>query len=123
MTLNDLTKLFVAFLTFSGLGATQCACSDTEQARQIAVWREASLFAKEHGFAGTANLNINGQPAFDLRTGGILSTGMSGNISLQFNSLAEPRGKASTAVGDMNDLSNPVDEIDTSKTNVDSVNK
>ena len=100
---TDLTKFLTLFLTLAGLSGSSCVvgCASGERDQQIAMFQEVSLFAKEHGFAGQAHLNLSGAPSFDMRTGGVLDTGISGNVTLQFNSLAEPRGAATTAVGSM----------------------
>lgn len=100
--MNDQIRNLLFWAGLLGLPMMTCnlGCAGAERDAQIATFKEVSLFAKEHGFAGQANLDIGGQPAFDLRTGGVLDTGVRGSVSLQFNSLASPRGKAETSVGE-----------------------
>lgn len=90
-----------AWISLFGLlfGLTGCSANATQE-QQIELFRQGVLAMKELGVAGQANLHIGGSPAFDFRTGGVLSTDVSGNISIQLNAEAEPRGKAETAVGD-----------------------
>ncbi len=102
-TLLDSAALRVLLAAFGlplTVGMCNLGCASAEREAQIAAFKEVSLFAKEHGFAGQANLEIGGQPSFDLRSGGVFDTGLRGNLSIQFNSLAQPRGKAETSVGD-----------------------
>src|SRR5690554_3036896 len=104
MTLEQILKLILTTVGFLGLGGTTCAttgCASAEREAQIATFKEVTLFAKEMGIAGQAHLSIGGAPAFDLRTGDVLDTGVKGNITLQFNALADPRGAATTGVGAM----------------------
>lgn len=100
LTPDYLAKLVAAFLMALGLLPFQCACSDVQRTRLREEFKDVSLYAKEHGFAGAAHFHIGGEPSFDLRTGGVANLDVYGDIHLQFNSLAEPRGKAQTAVGE-----------------------